>query len=602
MNRRIPRIIIPHRKVNQKEVILRIWKYMAQNNKIGLLTIGLAVIMYSTVNIINPLIIYYAIGKYINEVEIINMEAIFLIFLSLVILAVLGAVMSYTYQRLMAVVANKTTEKMRSDAFKKLQLLPIRYYDKNPHGIIMSTLTNDIEVVMMALIQSVPQFIISIVTVFGSGILMFLVSWRLALIPIAILPLMVFATVFIAKKSYKLFLSQQEKIAQLNGVTEETIGGLKVVKLYNQEQNVIDKFKVKNKELRNVGFKAQVLSGFAMPITNFINNLSYALIVGIGAYLNIQFGPLIASVEQIQGVTTYSRQFIRPINNLTQLFNIISAAIAGADRVFELIDQESEYLIDSKAELTDVSGQVEFKDVYFGYDEGQEVLKDISFKADAGQMIAIVGPTGSGKTTIINLLNRYYDRLSGDILIDNKSIFDYSKQSLRRNVGVVLQQTYLFSGTILDNIKYGKPDATMEEVITASKLAQVHDIIERLPKGYHSKVKEGGSNFSHGERQLISIARTILSNPTILVLDEATSSVDTRTEINIQKSMEYLMKGRTSFVIAHRLKTIVNADIILVIKDGRIVERGNHQQLMSNPQGLYCELYTMQFGNLEEEN
>ncbi|MGI6758688.1 MAG: ABC transporter ATP-binding protein [Bacilli bacterium] len=599
MNRRYRGMVAPKRKVDQKKVLKRVWNYMAQNNKLGLLIIALSVIVYSVVNIVNPLIIYHAIGDYINDVEVINLEAIFLIFLSLVALAVVGAIMNFLHQRLMAIVANKTTEKMRSDAFKKLQLLPIRYYDKNPHGVIMSTLTNDIEVVMMALLQSVPQFIISIVTVIGSGILMFLVSWRLSLIPIAILPLMVFATVFIAKKSYRLFLSQQEKIADLNGVTEETITGLKVVKLYNQEQNVIDKFKVKNNELKKVGFKAQVLSGFAWPITNFINNLSYALIVGIGAYLNISFGSAVASVQQIQGITTYSRQFIRPINNLAQLFNIISSAIAGADRVFELIDQESEYLNESKNELTDVSGKVEFKNVTFGYNEGQAVLKNISFKAEAGQMIAIVGPTGSGKTTIINLLTRYYDHTSGDILIDNQSIFDYSKKSLRKNVGVVLQHTYLFSGTILENIKYGKPDATLEEVIEAAKLAQVHDIIERLPKGYYSRVKEGGSNFSHGERQLISIARTILSNPTILVLDEATSSVDTRTEINIQKSMEYLMKGRTSFVIAHRLKTIVNADIILVIKDGEIIERGSHQELMNKPEGLYRELYTMQFGDSE---
>ena len=599
MNRRYRGMVAPKRKVDQKKVLKRVWNYMAQNNKLGLLIIALSVIVYSVVNIVNPLIIYHAIGDYINDVEVINLEAIFLIFLSLVALAVVGAIMNFLHQRLMAIVANKTTEKMRSDAFKKLQLLPIRYYDKNPHGVIMSTLTNDIEVVMMALLQSVPQFIISIVTVIGSGILMFLVSWRLSLIPIAILPLMVFATVFIAKKSYRLFLSQQEKIADLNGVTEETITGLKVVKLYNQEQNVIDKFKVKNNELKKVGFKAQVLSGFAWPITNFINNLSYALIVGIGAYLNITFGSAVASVQQIQGITTYSRQFIRPINNLAQLFNVISSAIAGADRVFELIDQESEYLNESKNELTDVSGKVEFKNVTFGYNEGQAVLKNISFKAEAGQMIAIVGPTGSGKTTIINLLTRYYDHTSGDILIDNQSIFDYSKKSLRKNVGVVLQHTYLFSGTILENIKYGKPDATLEEVIEAAKLAQVHDIIERLPKGYYSRVKEGGSNFSHGERQLISIARTILSNPTILVLDEATSSVDTRTEINIQKSMEYLMKGRTSFVIAHRLKTIVNADIILVIKDGEIIERGSHQELMNKPEGLYRELYTMQFGESE---
>ena len=432
MNRRYRGMVAPKRKVDQKKVLKRVWNYMAQNNKLGLLIIALSVIVYSVVNIVNPLIIYHAIGDYINDVEVINLEAIFLIFLSLVALAVVGAIMNFLHQRLMAIVANKTTEKMRSDAFKKLQLLPIRYYDKNPHGVIMSTLTNDIEVVMMALLQSVPQFIISIVTVIGSGILMFLVSWRLSLIPIAILPLMVFATVFIAKKSYRLFLSQQEKIADLNGVTEETITGLKVVKLYNQEQNVIDKFKVKNNELKKVGFKAQVLSGFAWPITNFINNLSYALIVGIGAYLNISFGSAVASVQQIQGITTYSRQFIRPINNLAQLFNIISSAIAGADRVFELIDQESEYLNESKNELTDVSGKVEFKNVTFGYNEGQAVLKNISFKAEAGQMIAIVGPTGSGKTTIINLLTRYYDHTSGDILIDNQSIFDYSKKSLRK--------------------------------------------------------------------------------------------------------------------------------------------------------------------------
>jgi ATP-binding cassette subfamily B protein len=470
----------------------------------------------------------------------------------------------------------------------------------------MSTLTNDIEVIMMALIHSVPQLITSIFTLIGSGILMFVLNWQLSLVPIAVLPIMILLTLFIAKKSYKLFRTQQAKIAELNGITEENIGGLKAVKLYNQEEKITNYFKAKNRDLRNVGFKAQLFSGFAMPVTNFINNLAYALIVGIGAYLHINFFKVVdgvrvplVSVGDIQGVTTYSRQFISPINNLAQLFNIISAAIAGADRVFELIDQKSEYLNEKQLILEEVKGAVEFQDVSFGYESDNQVLKHISFSCEPGQMIAIVGPTGSGKTTIINLLTRYYDATSGDILVDGHSIFDYTKQSLRSQVGIVLQQTYLFSGTILDNIKYGKPDATLDEVISAAKLAQVHDIIERLPKGYDSKVKEGGSNFSHGERQLISIARTILNNPSILVLDEATSSVDTRTEINIQKSMAYLMQGRTSFVIAHRLKTVVRANTILVIRNGEIIERGSHKELMSKPNGLYHDMYEMQFGSGE---
>jgi ATP-binding cassette subfamily B protein len=333
-----------------------------------------------------------------------------------------------------------------------------------------------------------------------------------------------------------------------------------------------------------------------MPIIRLLDNILYSLIITVGGVLHIVYG--VITVGTIQAITNFSRMLIRPISNVAQIYNLLQAAIAGGYRVFKLIDEESEYVDDSDIELEKVSGDVEFRNVNFGYEPGQKVLKDINFKVASGNTIAIVGPTGSGKTTIINLLARYYDVNEGDILIDGESIYNYSKRSLRSKVGIVLQTTYLFRGTVLDNIKYGRPDASFEEVVAAAKLAQVHEIIERLPHKYNTRVKEGGINFSHGERQLISIARTILSDPAILVLDEATSSVDTRTEAKIQKSIGLLVKSRTSFIIAHRLKTIKNADIILVILDGRIVESGNHQELMARD-GIYAEMYNLQFGEAQ---
>lgn len=586
-------VVDPNYKVDQKAIIKRLWKYLKKYS-IGLLFVLIAVVLSAALMLATPWLIKVAIDDYI-DIPSVNLTGVMVIVISLIVIAVVNALMSYIQQASMVVIANKVARDIRKDAFDNLQNLPVKYYDTNHHGQIMSMLTNDIDAISGALSQAVPQIISSVITVVGALLLMFLSNWALALVAVATIPIMLGLTVFISKRTSKFFRTQQEKIGALNSVVEENVGGLKAIKLYNQESVAIETFKKTNKELRKVSFKAQFYTGLMMPIVIFINNLTYGIIVTVGAIFNIHLNGLV-SVGQIQAVASYSRQFNMPISNLAQLMNVIQAAIAGGDRVFKLMDEKSEYLSDPEPSLEKVSGRVEFKNVNFGYEANKQVLKNVTFWGKPGQVIAIVGPTGSGKTTIINLLTRYYDIESGDIQIDQKSIYGYSKKSLREKIGIVLQQTYLFSGTILENIKYGKVDATLEEVVEAAKLAQVHDIIERLPKGYETKVKEGGSNFSHGERQLISIARTLLANPAILVLDEATSSVDTRTEANIQKSMVNLMKGRTSFVIAHRLQTIRNADAILVVKDGEIIERGTHDDLLKL-EGFYYNLYKAQFAD-----
>ena len=586
-------VVDPNYKVDQKAIIKRLWKYLKKYS-IGLFFVLIAVVLSAALMLATPWLIKVAIDDYI-DIPSVDLTGVLVIVVSLIVIAIVNAIMSYIQQASMVVIANKVARDIRKDAFDNLQNLPVKYYDTNHHGQIMSMLTNDIDAISGALSQAVPQIISSVITVVGALLLMFLSNWALALVAVATIPIMLGLTVFISKRTSKFFRTQQEKIGALNSVVEENVGGLKAIKLYNQESVAIETFKKTNKELRKVSFKAQFYTGLMMPIVIFINNLTYGIIVTVGAIFNIHLNGLV-SIGQIQAVASYSRQFNMPISNLAQLMNVIQAAIAGGDRVFKLMDEKSEYLSDPEPSLEKVSGRVEFKNVNFGYDANKQVLKNVTFWGKPGQVIAIVGPTGSGKTTIINLLTRYYDIESGDIQIDQKSIYGYSKKSLREKIGIVLQQTYLFSGTILENIKYGKVDATLEEVVEAAKLAQVHDIIERLPKGYETKVKEGGSNFSHGERQLISIARTLLANPAILVLDEATSSVDTRTEANIKKSMVNLMKGRTSFVIAHRLQTIRNADAILVVKDGEIIERGTHDDLLKL-EGFYYNLYKAQFAD-----
>jgi len=582
---------MPKDKHLQRKTVKRIWDYV-KHYPLVLSVIFLIILVQSGFSLTLPYIVQIAIDDYIN-IDSVDFTAVLIIFASLAILTAITAFGAWLQRVLVAKAAGKITADIRLEAFSKLQRLPIRYYDQHAHGEIMSVITNDVETIFTALSQVIPQLISAAIMIVGSIILMFVTSWQLTLVVISLFPLMIFMIAFITTRAFKYFKSQHEKLGEVNGILKEDIDGLKAVKLYNQEQNMIRKFDVSNDGLQKSSFKAQLFSGMMMPIIRLLDNILYGVVITAGAILKIRFG--IISVGKIQSMTNYSRMFVRPISNIAQTYNLLQSAVAGGYRVFGLIDQEDEYLHDPAEELPSQKFEVEFQNVNFGYEPEQKVLQDISFRIDSGKTLAIVGPTGGGKTTIINLLSRFYDAKAGQILIGGNNVFDYSKSSIRGKMGVVLQTTYLFRGTIMDNIRYGRPDATIEEVIEAAKTAQVHDIVERLPKKYLTKVKEGGKNFSHGERQLIAIARAILCNPPIIVLDEATSSVDTRTESKIQKSIGFLVKNRTSFIIAHRLQTIKNADLILVVNEGKIIERGTHAELIARG-GMYCEMYTLQFG------
>ncbi len=582
---------MPKDKHLQRKTIKRIWNYL-KGYPWTLVVVGLVIIFQSAFSLGLPYIIRIAIDDYINIDEV-NFMAVVFIFASVALLTGFAAFGSWLQRVLIATAAGKVTKKIRTDAFSNLQKLSIKYYDQNAHGDIMSVITNDVETIYTALSQVVPQLINAVIMIVGSITLMFFTSWHLTLVVIALFPLMMVAIAFITTRAFKHFKTQYAKLGEVNGIVKEDIDGLKVVKLYNQEQNMIDKFSASNNDLQKASFKAQIFSGMMMPIIRLLDNILYGVVVAAGAILHIKLG--IISVGKIQSMTNYAKMFVRPISNIAQTYNMLQSAVAGGYRVFKLIDEPDEYKNDPSKPLTNNKFDVAFQEVNFGYSKERQILKDIHFSIGSGKTIAIVGPTGGGKTTIINLLSRFYDPDSGTISIGGFNVQEHSKSSVRREMGVVLQTTYLFKGTILENIKYGKNDATFEEVVSAAKTAQVHDIIERLPKKYETKVKEGGRNFSHGERQLIAIARAILGNPSIIVLDEATSSVDTRTEMKIQKSIGFLVKNRTSFIIAHRLQTIKNADIILVVEDGKITEQGNHDQLIAQ-RGLYYEMYTLQFG------
>jgi ATP-binding cassette subfamily B protein len=510
--------------------------------------------------------------------------------------AVLNSFVRYFGRYLLTVISQETVQKIRQDAFDNLQRLPVKYYDQNQPGTIVSRLTNDVELISNSLSQVTSQLIASAITLLGSLIMMFIVNWALSLMVLAFVPLMIFITAKIGKKTKKGFIAQQKHLGNLNGIIEESISGMDIVKLYSLQPKFEKHFDDTNDKLKHASFKAQFFAGIVMPIINFLNNLIYVFIVFVGGLIKI-LGWAAITIGDISAISQYARQFVQPISNLAQLFNTLQQGLAGAERVFELIDEETEYETDGDAVVEHLKGHVVFNDVTFGYEPDKTVLKNISFDAEKGKIIAIVGPTGSGKTTIINLLNRFYDINHGTIEVDGKNIKSYLKDDYRKRVGVVLQDTSLFSGTVYENIHYGNQMASKEDVIEASKLANAHDFIMKLPDGYDAPIFEGGKNFSHGERQLISIARTILSNPDILILDEATSNVDTRTEFRIQESMKVLMQNRTSFVIAHRLQTIRDAHKIIVIKDGELIESGHHDDLL-HEKGFYYDLYTTQFKDL----
>lgn len=584
---------------NVKGTIRRIWDYIGKY-RLALLLIIITIVLTSGLSILMPWLFAIAIDDYISVFDYQGTYRIAAIIMSV---AVATSILRFISQYTMVIISQKTVKQIRKDAFDKLQLLPVKYYDTNQAGDITSKITNDVDLISNSLASVLTQLISSVITLIGALVMMLILNPLLALVVIVFIPIIGVFTMKIGKITKKGFKEQQKHVGLLNGIIEESISGLKVVKLYSQEENIINEFKNRNEQLRASGFRAQVYAGIVMPVVNFFNNFIYLLVVIVGAVFYIT-KLVVISVGDIYAMTAYARQFIQPIANLAQLFNALQQALAGAERVFALIDEDDEYIHDGDTSREHLSGHVEFEDVSFRYVEDTPVLKHISFDVAHGTTTAIVGPTGSGKTTIINLINRFYDVDEGSIKIDGLDIKSIKKDDLRKHIGVVLQDTNLFSGTVYENIHYGDLTASKEEVIAASKLANADDFIMKLPDGYESEVYEGGQNFSQGERQLISIARTILSNPDILILDEATSNVDTRTEFKIQESMRTLMEGRTSFVIAHRLQTIRSAKQILVINEGMLIEKGNHETLLEQ-QGFYHSLYTTQFkdllGEQEEE-
>lgn len=482
---------------------------------------------------------------------------------------------------------------LRKEFFGKMQKLPLEFYDTRSHGDTMSRITNDVDNISSTIAQTTTQLISSVLTLAGSLAVMLRLNLTLTLVVLLCVPMVSLLTKTIASKSRAYFLAQQRSLGTLNGVIEENILGLKMVKAFNRQEDVLRQFKEINEHLCESSNKAQVWSGYMMPLMNVINNFVFAVVAIAGGILSIGYGLAVGTVVSF---LSYSKQFSQPLNSIAGMFNTIQAALAGAERVFEILDYEEE-TADHKdsIEIEHPAGEVAFNNVCFSYDKTKPILKNVSFHVNPGEVVALVGETGAGKTTIVNLLTRFYDADSGEIMIDGIPITDIKRASLRSCFSVVLQDTSLFSGTIMDNIRYSKDEATEEEVINAAKIAHAHDFINKLPKGYVTKISAAADNLSQGQRQLISIARAVLCDSPILILDEATSSVDTKTEKEIQKALVSLMQNRTSFLIAHRLSTIRDADHIMVIGDGQILEYGNHQSLMRE-QGRYYEMVMSQLG------
>ncbi|MCX7942279.1 MAG: ABC transporter ATP-binding protein/permease [Dictyoglomaceae bacterium] len=565
-----------------------LWKYL-RKYKWTLIFIFIFVLFSSILGIIGP----YMIGKAIDDYIIPQKYDGFFNFLILLGgIYILGSLFAWLQGYIMLKTTQKIVFSMRKDLFDKLQYLPLKFFDTRPHGDIMSRITNDIDNIGMVLGTSFIQLFSGIITLIGIIIMMIRISIPMTLISLITIPLTIYSTDFISKRTRNYFYANQTLLGNLNGIIEEDISGIKVIKIFGRENKEIERFDEVNKELTKVGIKAQIFSGVVGPTMNLINNISFAIISGFGGYFAYRN---FISVGSIAVFINYSRQFSRPINELANQYNMIQSAIASAERIFEILKEEEEKEDDKDAiELKDVKGEVEFKNVWFSYERGVPVLKNINFHIKPGQVVALVGPTGAGKTTMISLLARFYDVNDGSILIDGIDIRKIKRKSLRSILGIVLQDTYLFSMSVKENIKYGRLSAKDEEIEESARLAHAEQFILNLPNGYDTILSEDGGDLSQGQRQLLAIARAILANPKILILDEATSNVDTRTEKYIQSAMLNLMKGRTSFIIAHRLSTIKNADLILVINNGEIIEKGTHEELLKK-KGFYYNLYMSQF-------
>ncbi len=586
------KVIDPVKKPRDtKSILKRLSKYLYED-KWRLLFAILLTIVSNLLALIGPMLSGYAIDAIEPGKGLVLFQKVFHYAIWMIIFYVISSVLSYYLALLMLRISQKVTKNMREDVFHKLTELPVGYYDTRQAGDIISRISYDIDVISTSLSTDVVQILASVITVIGSFIMMVMISPPLVLVMLVTIPLSILYTKYMSGKVRPLFSIRSEKLGQLNGYVEEMVSGQKTIKAYAREQVTLDKFDEINNESVEAYYNSDYYGSIVGPTVNFINNLSLSLVTVFGALLYL-FGYM--TVGNISSFVLYSRKFSGPINEAANIVSELQSAAAAAERVFRILDEEPEKTDkpDSK-ELSEVSGEVKLNHVTFGYVKDKMIIKDLSLEAKEGNLIAIVGPTGAGKTTMINLLMRFYDVNEGNISIDQQDIRDFTRKSLRKAFTMVLQDTWVFQGTIFENIAYGKEGATLEEVKEAAKAAKIHSYIKKLPDGYQTILNEDGMNISKGQKQLLTIARAMLMDAKILILDEATSNVDTRTEIQIQAAMRKLMADKTCFVIAHRLSTIQNADLILVVDQGNVVEQGTHNSLMEE-QGFYYQLYSSQF-------
>ncbi|WP_077308749.1 ABC transporter ATP-binding protein [Terribacillus halophilus] len=569
---------------NPKETLLRIWRYMLMEKRLLIATLCM-ILVSSVLTLVGPVILGHIVDQFVSGNYTVGYLLQQLGWLLVIYTAV--AVLTFLQGYWMITISQTAVFSIRKDLFKHLQKLKLVFFDKRQHGELMSRMTNDVDNISTTLNTSMVQIVSSVITFIGILTVMLILSPILTIVTLLVVPIMFVGIRWITNRTRHAFRAQQQAVSSVNGYAEESLSGQAVIKAYAQEQQVIDNFKQKTENLQQAGFWAQTFSGFIPKWMNMLNNISFAVIAGIGALL-IGYGQAGITVGTIVIFLEYSRQFTRPLNELANQFNSLFSALAGAERVFGILDEQEEHQDMSKQTITKLQGNISFDHVTFAY-EGEPALKDVSFTIRPGEMAAFVGPTGSGKTTIMNLIAGFYQPDNGQVMIDGKALSAIDLNSYRNHIGVVLQQDFLFKGTIMENIRYGKLEATDEEVMRAAKQANAHRFISRLPDGYHTLVGQDGGGLSQGQRQLLSIAKALLRDPDILLLDEATSSIDTITELRIQQAMEVLMKGRTSIVVAHRLNTIEQADTIFVLEDGEIKERGNHAQLLEQ-KGFYAAL------------
>ncbi|MGD6857980.1 ABC transporter ATP-binding protein [Bacillus infantis] len=576
---------------NWAGTLRRIWNYLAEEKALLFLVL-LMVILSSVLGLLGPFLLGRGIDQYIVERSNSGFAAVLA---GLAVIYIVYSASLWFQNYWMIGIAQNTVFKMRTQLFRHLHKLPIPFFDKRQHGELMSRVTNDIENVSSTLNSSVIQVFSSVLTLVGTVGVMLWLSPLLTLITMIIVPVMFYGMKWITNRTGRLFKEQQRNLGELNGFVQETISGQRIVKTFSQEDRVIEEFIGKGEKLRAAGFWAQTYSGFIPKLMNMLNNMSFAIIAGVGGIFVLRG---MISIGVIVIFAEYARQFTRPLNDLANQFNTLLSAIAGAERVFEIMDQKEEFEDEEDAEeISFIKGEVVFRDVSFSYEKGENTVTGINFKANTGQTVALVGPTGAGKSTIINLISRFYNYDSGSITIDGRELKKIKRESLRKHMAFVLQDSLLFEGTVRENIRYGKLDATDGEVERAAKMANAHSFIMKLPQQYDTVLKGDASGISQGQRQLLSIARAFLADPSILILDEATSSIDTITEMKIQEALQTLMEGRTSFVVAHRLNTIQQADQILVLDEGSIIEKGSHEELLEL-EGFYHGLYHSQ---LKEE-